>query len=497
MHYPILCRLLGSILAMLAMAMGLCFILAIVEAMQGRDDHASHAMGVSCLITAAASAVLFAFSKGAKPESLLRKEAIATVGLGWIIGAFFGSLPFVLGQTHLSWAQAYFESVSGFTTTGSTVLTGLDTMPDAILLWRSLSQWIGGLGILALIVALLSTYGVSGKSLIGAETSMNLGDSPTSRIKDLTFRLWTLYGGLTVSCWLGLWLIGSQGTVRMTGFEALNYALTTVSTGGFAPHDASIGHFDSAPVEVFLSFFMLVSSFNLILVVNYTMGNFQAKTGRTEGISLILIIGLALGIIILDLWLNHEAAGWAAARDALFPIASLASSTGFASGDYDQWPLFARCVLLIIMAIGGCSGSTAGGIKIVRLIVMLRVLKQEVKKSFRPNQVFAIKLDGQTVDADFQRQVLTYLVFTATVVAVSTAAVSLFEPGITDLNTACGAVFATFFNMGPGFGSVGPTDNFAHLHQSTLLFLSLLMLLGRLEIFVVLALFSRSLWARY
>jgi len=497
MHVSILSRMLGPILGMVSLAMGLCFLVASVEALRGRPDHAMRATGWSCLLTGLAGGILWQAGRNGLPEHLLRKEAIATVGLGWVLAALFGSLPFLFSEHDISWTHAIFESMSGFTTTGSTVLTGLDEMPDSILLWRSLTQWIGGLGILALIVALLSAYGVSGKSLFGAETSMNLVQAPTSRIKDLTFRLWLVYGGLTLACWLGLWIVGNLGTARISGFHALLYSLTTVSTGGFAPHDGSVGHFQSAAVEVYFCVFMFISSVNMILLVNLTMGNAQAKTGRSELGGLAVMVLIVWMTIVLDLWLNHESEGWAAVRPALFPVVSLSSSTGFGAGDYDQWPLFARCALILVMAVGGCSGSTAGGVKIARLIITLRILKQEINKTFRPKQVFAVNLDGNRIGGDAERGVLVYLVIVAALVLVSTGIISLFEPGIRDLNTAFGAVFATFFNMGPGFGSVGPTDNFAHLHGATLLFLSALMLLGRLEIFVVLALFSRALWSRY
>lgn len=497
MNTAILCRLLGAILIVIAAAMALCFLVAFVEAMQGRDGHAMCPMGLSCVITAAAGGLLLILGRGAHADELLRKEAIGVVGLGWVLAAFFGSLPFVLCNGSLTWIQAFFESMSGFTTTGSTVLTKIETMPDSILLWRSLTQWIGGLGILALIVALLSVFGINRKSLFGAETSMDLKDSPVSRIRDLTIRLWSVYFSLTILCWLGLYGVSAAAGAEMSLFHALLYSLTTVSTGGFAPHDASVAHFDSLTIELFLCVFMLVSSLSMLLVVNFLTGHFGRRKGRTEAIALLTIIFVAWTTITIDLWLNHTTEGLPALREAIFPVVSLSSSTGFGSGDYDQWPLFARCTLILLMAIGGCSGSTAGGIKVVRLVVMLRMLVQDVRRTFRPNQVMGIKIDGQNVDGEFQRQILSYLVFVAVIVIVSTQIISLFEPSIEDLNTSFGAVFATFFNMGPGFGAVGPTDNFAHFHQSTLLYLSFLMLLGRLEIFVVVALFSRTLWRKY
>lgn len=496
MHYAILARLLGAILEMVAVAMTVCFVVAWSEALQNKDDHAAHALGYSCLITHAAAAILFFVGRSAKAAEMLRKEAIAVVGLGWVLAAVFGSLPLWF-DGDLNWVQSLFESMSGFTTTGSTVLSNLDSMPNSVLLWRSLTQWIGGLGILALFVALLSTFGVSGKSLLGAETSMNLGDSPTTRIKDLTLRLWIIYVSLTLVCWLGLWLIGKSLPTEISSFHALLYSLTTVSTAGFAPHDASVGHFDSVAIESFLCLFMVVSSLSMILLMNIAAGHFRQRAGTTEAVALVVLLLVAWFAVSIDLWLHHHTGGGSAAREAMFPVFAIGSTTGFASTDYDQWPLFARCVLMLLMIVGGCGGSTAGGVKVVRLIVMLRMLRHEVSKTFRPNRIFSLRIDGHAVDSDGQKQVLTYLAFVATVVLGSTAIVSLLEPKLGDFTSAFGAVFATFFNIGPGFGAVGPTDNFAQFHPGTLLFLTLLMLLGRLEIFAVVALFSRTLWAKY
>tara|TARA_R110002096_G_scaffold11515_9_gene42374 strand:+ start:2910 stop:4547 length:1638 start_codon:yes stop_codon:yes gene_type:complete len=497
LNFSIIFRILGTILSLLALMMGLCFLGTWIMSIHSGEGEGMKSIGYSILITGAFGGLLFYLGRKSSPEQILRKEAIATVALGWIVASFFGCLPYVLGEAHFSLPRAFFESMSAFTTTGATVFTDLNDTPSGILLWRSLSQWLGGLGILALVVALLSILGVGGKHLFGVETSMNLSGSPMARAQDLTVRLWIVYCGLTIVCWLGLWIIGSRAPIPATGFEAFLYALTTVSTGGFAPHNASAGHFNSAAVEIFLCIFMFISSLNMILVTYTFFGNFQSKAGRTEAIGFAVMILAAWFTITLDLWLNHESEGWAALRESLFPVVSLASSTGFAAGDYDQWPLFARTVLFFLMVVGGCSGSTAGGVKVARLVILLKVISQEIAKTFRPKLVSSVKIDGKAISTEGQLAVLTYLALTAGIILFSTSLISMFEPGIDDLNSAFGAVLATFFNMGPGFGSLGPTDNFAHLHQVTLVYLSLLMLLGRLEIFVVLTLFSKHLWAKY
>lgn len=498
MHYRILAKLLGLILGIVSAAMALCFLVAWAEAIHGRPTHDVDAMGFSLLATVAAAALLMWLGWKGKPEDLLRKEALAVVSLGWTLAAIFGSLPFALCGRGLNWVEALFESMSGFTTTGSTVIHDLAIYSDSILLWRSLTQWIGGLGILALVVALLTSVGASSRSLMGQESSMNLSQAPVSRIQDLTIRLWTVYGSLTLACWFGMWILGMfLKDVEVTFFEALLYSLTAVSTGGFAPHNLSVGYYQSPAIEIFLGFFMLVCSLNMILVLNLCAGEFDRKIGRSEAIAFLAIVFIAILTIAVDFQLTGYAENWHAAREAFFPVFSLSTSTGYGNVDYDQWPLFSRCILATIMIIGGCSGSTAGGVKIVRALLAVRILKQEVIKTFRPNQVFSVKLDGAPMDRAALTSLMAFLVFASFILLFSTLAVALGEPLVKDLDTAFGAVIATFFNMGPGFGEVGPTETFERLHNGTLLFLTFLMLLGRLEIYALVAIFYPSLWRKY
>ncbi len=499
MNLSILFRFLGLILLLLAAAMLISLALAAVEATRGVENHAVSAMGFSCLITGGVGGLFFFLSRKADATNLLRKEAVAIVGLGWMVAAVFGSFPFLLfREGGLSVAQAFFESMSGITTTGSTVIRDLEPYPNSILLWRSLTQWIGGLGILALFVALLSMIGISGKSLLGHESSLNLGTASTARVKDLTFRLWEIYVGLTVLSCLGLLALGwVLDGVSVSLFEAVLYSLTVVSTAGFAPHNNSVAHFDSAAIEGFLVIFMIISSLNMVMLIHFVSGNFKSPVGKTEAKMFAVIVGIGLMIVLINFWHTGYASGGAAFREALFPVIALSTTTGFGTADYDQWPLCSRIVLMVLLTIGGCSGSTAGGIKVSRALLAIRQVTHEIQHFFRPRQVFSVSLDGHQIDRHALAQVMAYLVFVGGIILFSTLLVSILEPQLTDLHTAMGAVLATFLNIGPGFGAVGPTDNFADLNSGTLLFLSLLMLLGRLEVYVVVALFSKALWTRY
>ena len=498
MNYRVLCRFLGYIVGMLAFAMALCVVVDSVDIHYGRP-HSGAGNGISCIVATLTAMVMVFIGRGAKQSEILRREAMAIVGLGWVGAAALGSLPFMLCDDALSPAQAFFESMSGFTTTGSTVITHLSDYPDSILFWRAFSQWIGGLGILVLFVALLAILGISGKrALVGGESSLNLSDAPMARLNDLATRLFVVYISLTLVCWAGLWGIGHWiQSSDLNIFEALLLSFATVSTGGFAPHDSSIRHYDHPLVECFLIAFMLISSLNMILLINIASGRRENSAGRTEAKAFLGMLAVVIVLIAGDLCIRTGASPLEALRRVAFPVVSMGSSTGFGTEDYDQWPLFSRGLLLVVMIVGGCSGSTAGGVKMFRIVLAGKLLWQEVIKSFRPQQVFVTRLDGSAVDRDFRARVLIYLVMIGAVLLVSLIVAGFLEPDVGDFTSSFGSVVATFFNMGPGFGDVGPTDNFAKLGSPALLFLSLLMLLGRLEIYVVLALFSRTLWRRY
>ncbi len=498
MNFHVLCRFLGLIVGMLALAMALCFVVDCIDVERGAIN-SRMGNGISCLLTTVVAVILILIGRKASGLDIMRREALAIVGLGWVAAATFGSLPFMLCDKPLTFAQAYFEAMSGFTTTGSTVIKKLADYPHSILFWRALMHWIGGLGILVLFVALLAILGVSGKrSLVGNESSLNLGDSSMARLKDLATRLFVVYCALTLACWMGLWGIGALlHDARIDLFETLLYAFATVSTGGFAPQDSSVNYFDSAAVEAFLIVFMILSSLSMLLLINIASGRSDLRAGRTEAKWFLGLLTVATILGTADLWIRGHETGWQAFREVVFPVVSMGSSTGFGTSDYDQWPIFARCLLLMVMVVGGCTGSTAGGVKVIRVVVTVKLISQEIIKAFRPNQVFSLKLDGRVVDADARQRVLLYVAMVAFLILVSMIVISLLEPSINDFGTLLGTVVATFFNMGPGFGAVGPTENFGSLHPATLTFLSLLMLLGRLEIFVVLALFSPTLWKRY
>jgi trk system potassium uptake protein TrkH len=424
-------------------------------------------------------------------REILRKEAIAVVGSGWVICGLFGALPYLFCTPRLELVPALFESMSGFTTTGATVMADITLFPKAILLWRSLTQWLGGVGILVLFVALLSSVGAGSKALFQHESSAKTGGGVQARIQDVAAKLWQIYLGLSLLCMMGLMALG------MDAFEAVCHAMTAISTGGFSTRNASVAAFESVGIELWLTVFMTLGGINFLLYAWLLQGRWDRWRREEETRVYLAIIVLATGALTLDLVLSggieHP---WRALRESVFQVVSVLTTTGFTTADYDQWPPLAQVLLLLLMVIGGCTGSTAGGVKVSRWVLFLKILRYQVKLSFRPNLVFTLRLNGATVDEEVHLHTIIFIALAGVTVAVGTAVVSLLEPSL-DIDSSLSAVLTTLCNVGPGLGAVGPSRNFAHLGEVTMIVLSGLMLLGRLEFFAILVLFTGSLWRKY
>ena len=487
MNYRLLSKILGLLLLLLGATMLSCLLYAWWTT--PREEAAVRALGASIAVTLAAGLALILAGRGSGTE-MLRKEAISIVGLGWILCAGFGALPYVFGTPGLSVTDAFFESMSGFTTTGATVITDLDKHPRSILLWRSLTQWLGGLGILVLFVALLSYLGVGSKALFGHESSARSSQGLQARIHDVAIRLWLIYLALTIACTLGLAVMG------MSWYDAVSHALTAISTGGFSPENRSVAAYDHLGIELWLTGFMLLGSVSFILYAWLLRGRWDRWRDEEEARYFILIVLAATVVIALDLMLlGHKGLG-RALRESLFQVVSIVTTTGYATEDFNQWPPFSAVLLLALMCVGGCAGSTAGGLKVSRWLLFAKIVRQQVVNAFRPNQVFSLKLNGQAVDESSRTQALFLLSLAGVSVFLGTALVSLLEPAM-DMDSSVSAVMACLFNIGPGLGMVGPTENFAFLGPATKLILGGFMLLGRLEFFAVLVLFSPTLWRKY
>ncbi len=424
-------------------------------------------------------------------SDILRRDTMVIVGLSWILSPLIGAIPFVLCDPGLPLIKAIFESVSGLTTTGSTVMSDIEAFPKSVLLWRSVLQYLGGIGIVVLFIAVFAFLGFNNRSLISNESSLNIADSKFSRIADTAKFLLIIYLVLTLLCGGGLVLLG------MPVFEAVCHAMTTIATGGFSPKNASIGHYDSVPIEAFISFFMVLSSVSFMLYIFAFRRNFKRLKLEEEAKWYLLMLVLCILAIATNLSMAGEGYSWSESFvEVFFNIVSISTTTGYAASDYDQWPLFSRMVLIILMVIGGCAGSTAGGLKMNRVILFAKLAVRELVLTFRPNQVIRVNLNGKSSDKNIHANITILIALSFVLSGLSCVLVALFEPGL-DLLTVFGTVMATIFNTGPGFEGVGPTDHFGNMSNPTLVLLCLLMTIGRLEFFAILVLFLPQLWKRY
>jgi len=414
------------------------------------------------------------------------RDGFLVVGLAWLLASLFGSLPYDLTGV-LSTSDAIFESVSGFTTTGSTVMTAIADAPRALLLWRSMTQWIGGMGIIVFAIAVMPLLGVGGMQLFRAEMPGPVASKLTPRVAETARRLWMIYLGLTVAECLCLMLAG------MSGYEALCHSFTTLSTGGFSTQNASIGAFGSPVIEWIIILFMVLGGINFVL-------HYQAITGRiaevlrdTELRYYIIVLLAATGLVAWSLW-PSGGGGEATLRTAMFQVVALATTTGYSTTDFEVWPGLAILVLLQVMILGGMAGSTSGGVKSLRTLIGLRAVSSAFIRQLHPQAVTKpVRFGGHRVRDDVLAGIWTFLTAYGLIVLVVAGVVA--AAGY-DFITAISAALTSVGNVGPGLGAIGPSDNFAHLPTFVKLTLSFAMIAGRLEIFTVLVLFHPDFWRR-
>ena len=493
MNFRILAKFLGALLLLESMAMAVCGVFAWLDNASSSDD--PHPIYYAALITAGVGVLLLLIG-AVKTQKIPRREGIIVVGVGWILCAFFGSLPYVFSEPSLPLADGFFEAASGFTTTGSTVMNDIASWPRGVLLWRSVTQWLGGMGILVLFVAILSYLGMGSKSLFRNESSFQTAESSSARIRDTAMTLWYVYAGITLVCIVGLKMLG------MTTYNAVSHAFTAVSTGGFSPHNESIAYYmnweNGWLIELWLSLFMVICSLSFLFwVVLFKKRWKRLREDEEGGFFVVLCVVVSL-MIAWGIACSQGLDFWTALRYSWFTVVSIASTTGFGLVDYSQWPGFALVALAGLMLLGGCSGSTAGGVKVSRMIVFLKTARLEIVKAFRPNQVFRMHVNGNALGVNERSQTVVFVALYGLIVVVSCFVVAVLEVGNgIDMLTSFGCVVATLSNIGPGFGNVGPMDNFSHLLPVTKVFLALLMILGRLELYAILVLFMPSIWRKY
>ncbi len=421
------------------------------------------------------------------PQVMRQREAMTLVGIGWAVCSLVASLPYLFCEPHLPLSSAIFEGVSGLTTTGATIFTEIEELPKSILLWRSVTQWVGGMGILAMFVVVLSGMGVSSKTLIGAESS--LSNSDIASLQQAMRQYWLIYLTFTLFGGLGLYFLG------LTPFQAVNHILTTVSTGGFGTRNDSIaGDEFTTPIKSLLILLMTMGAISFpfyLAIIKRKTRNFRQ---RYEEIWWYLgLLVLATGILFVAQFAEHFQAD---AVDVVFNVVSLSTSTGYVSADFEQWGDITIGVMLILMIIGGCSGSTSGGLKLSRIILWFRYVRAGLKQTFRPKVVMPIKMNGRPVPDSALAQLLLVITLFGFFAISGAILFRILEHHHSALGTLS-LIISLLGNTGPAFAEMGPTESFGELSSASKILCSGIMILGRLEYVAVLILFSRALWKRY
>ena len=428
---------------------------------------------------------LFLSNRGEYDEFTVQQAFLLTF-VSWLLMPAFGALPFVFSELSLSYTDAYFEAMSGISTTGSTVITGLDGAPPGILLWRSLLQWFGGVGIIVMAVAILPILQIGGMQLFKIE-SFDVSDKLLPRATQLASALSLIYVALTLICAVTFWLAG------MTAFEAVCHSFTTIATGGFSTSDGSIGHFDSAMIDYTVTFFMIVGSLPFLLYLRVLRGQTNGFYHDSQVRWFLALVVILIALMTIWVWTNNIYDFEEALRYTTFNVVSILTGTGYATTDYTAWGTMPIMLFFFIMFIGGCAGSTSCGIKIFRFQVLVSMCAAPFKKLLRPNGIFIPRYNGGPIDESVTGSVLSYLFLF--VVCYVILALCLALTGL-DFVTAVSGAGTAMANVGPALGPIiGPSGTFQELPDISKWLLTFGMLLGRLELFAVLVLLSPKFWA--
>jgi trk system potassium uptake protein TrkH len=437
------------------------------------------------IITVSAGLLLWKVTPASK--DLRTREGFAIVTFGWITAAAFGTLPFLLSDVPISFTDAFFETMSGFTTTGATILTKVEALPHGLLFWRSLTHWLGGMGIIVLSLAILPMLGIGGMQLFKAEVPGPIVDKLRPRIQDTAKILWGVYVLFSLTEAVLLKLGG------MSVFDALSQTFGTMATGGFSTKSTGIEYFKSAYIDYVIIIFMLLAGTNFALHYRVLKGNFKSYLNSSE---FKFYIGIILGVtvfIFFDLRLQHYSSSEESFRKSIFQVTSLLTTTGFHTADYETWSVSSQLMLLVLMFIGGSAGSTGGSIKVVRILLTVKYGIMQLKRLLHPKAVIPVRLDNKSIPQEAMTDILGFLLLYVTIFVIGSLIMSLF--GL-DLVTSVSTVISTLGNIGPGVGTIGPTENYSHIPTLGKWVLSFLMMLGRLEIYTVLVIFNRDFWIK-
>ena len=444
-------------------------------------------LAISVAVTLLGGYLIERFCSRAKDEEIRHREAFAIVSLGWVIVAFFGTIPFLLAGTFSSFIDAYFESMSGFTATGATVLTNIESQPHGILFWRNFTQWLGGMGIIVLGIAILPKLAVGGRQLLAAEFPGPLPERLKPRIAETAKIIWGIYLLFSFSEVLLLKLTG------LSLFDSVIHTFSTMATGGFSSHTLNIGFFDRPGAETVITCFMFLAGGNFALYYYLLKGNPRRLFKDSEFRFYSFVMIAAILLVTFNLWGGTYKSIWSSFRYAAFQVVSINTTTGFTTQDFDLWPSLSRGILLLLMFIGGCAGGTAGAIKNMRILILLKKGYQELLRLARPRAVIPVRLGGKPVEERVIAGITGFFILYILVFLVSS--LILMKVGL-DMVSSVSATAATMGTVGPGLGLVGASQNYAFLPPVAKATLCLNMLLGRLEIYTVLVLLLPSTWRK-
>lgn len=445
---------------------------------------------VSCVISAIFGGLFILIGRNANP-TIGKREGSLVVTFTWIVFTLFGLLPFWLSGSIPSFTDAFFETISGFTTTGASILNNIEELSPGILFWRSLTHWIGGLGIIVLSMAILPVFGTSATQLFAAESAGPTKDKIHPKINETAKRLFLIYVILTAAESILLRLGG------MTWFDSVCQSFGTVATGGFSTKQASIAHWDSAYIQYVIIIFMILSGVNFSLYY-FGFKNKFSKIKENEELKYYLILLFSATILIVFSLIDFNSTvtfvkveqAW---RDALFTVSSLMTTTGFGTADYVQWQTYTWIVLIIVMITGASAGSTSGAIKMVRIVIVFKYCYYEFKRIIHPNAVLPVRYSGHIVREDIITRILAFVLLYLITIAFGILVLNINGMGF---NESIGGMIGCLGGVGPGLGTVGPMGNYAYIPESSKWFLSFIMLIGRLELFTVLLLFTPAFWKK-
>lgn len=480
MNYGIVRKVLGSILILESLLMMPSLLIALYTNQVDR---------LAFLVTILATGTIgyFLFRCKSHSKHINAKEGLAIVSLGWILISIFGAIPLYISGSTPTYIDAIFEIVSGFTTTGATVIPNVEILPMGILFWRSFTHWIGGMGILVFTLALLPALGIGGFQIFKAESPGPIAGKIAPRIKDTAKILYVTYFSITM---IQVILLKFGG---MTWFESFVYTFGTVGTGGFSTMNASVGAYNSTYIHLVIGSFMVLSGVNFSLYYSLFKGKIKDVFKDEELRFYFIIVFTSVAVIGLNLLKTSYSSIGLAFRDSFFQVSSIITTTGYSTANFDIWPTFSKGILLLLMFVGASAGSTAGGMKVIRILVILKLIKREILKIFHPRAVIPVKVNGKVLPNETIAGINSFTGLYIIIFALSTILISL--EGV-DLESAISSVAATLGNIGPGLGFVGPTNTFNGYSQISKAFFSLLMLLGRLELFTIIALFAPKNWRR-